>query len=967
MAARCLVAFQHVDTESKKILRKHAKNRPLGDLHHKYQDVSPPPEDVLTCTGVEAQLLRRSHLSKPKSASQLIDEQQRAVHNALNRGTKSAGAGRREGPAIASGRSSSSSNQSTTPAMKRPRSVMETGKQSSLSLRSQKSVWKVKSSVPKDLPDDRAYMRVRMDPVDKAWVRSRSLGDLSDQSKEMNRSELQPSRATTGYVKFQQMRNKAKNGVGYDTSAIYLSFAGGEEEKDVGVVDAFTDKEPGEYYSIEGHAGSKIADQLRQGNKIRIGINGEVMSHGLRVRTRSKEDSPRSEQDHLDLYRDDWDSSSNSTDMERVPLCWEDQVSRPGSRLLAPRSEKREVPRPPMSGCQPVMFDKLIRHDMFPPNFVHVGAASPPSSTGKPSGQFRVKQRTKLKPTFNGATPSSSQITVISIDNWNEELMSEERQQKEYDEVLWDKVIHGKARNELLGGAKTPSVGQTILPEKRARSPRQREEARSAGQRSSRLSFTDGYDNVGKKLGVVRQQAIPSGKYSSGSSVDFNYVGNGMNPIPGTLSAATPANSPRVGFVGTVKPMPSKPLYRNGVASISVHGIQGDLNYIQIAQPLTAPVGPLGLQHVDSGSYSTLYRYSATVREAMGAVGNPVRPFSTSTNVFHSQEPGAEYEVFEQEQFVPSRGSTAKSKSSQGQQHVRFVEDLPSRTGTPDQRPPSRHTPSPPAPSNSPDRVGSVTPSILLSSALADEGDAQKAEDRVQTPEAGMDSSRRPTLTLDSIVIPTAGETESDTYSNCDHTTVDTSVPSHTTLRETLDVEDEDDDSDEERSESPTLRYTTFKGERPGSATEEQLNKVASMIAKTVVGQAASGDEGNESDDDDEQLMQDDERSSVKSSVFSESLDGESRKTRSISRIDSGSQYSSDDLQVSQETQELLDSVSKMPATDAPQVADLLSYEPDKPGQKELAELRGQIKEDLKRTQQETQKDIQDIYMKQYA
>ncbi|XP_035698405.1 uncharacterized protein LOC118431373 [Branchiostoma floridae] len=966
MAARCLVAFQHVDSESKKILRKHAKNRPLGDLHHKYQDVAPPSEEALTCTGVEAQLLRRSHLSKPKSASQLIEEQQRAVHNALNRGTRSAGAGRREVPA--SGRSSSSSNQGTTPAMKRSRSVMETGKHSSLSLRSQKSVWKVKSSVPKDLPEDRAYMRVRMDPVDKAWVRSKSLGDLSDQSKEMNRAELQPSRATTGYVKFQQMRNKAKNGVGYDTSAIYLSFAGGEEEKDVGVVDAFTDKDVGEYYSIEGHAGSKIADQLRKGNKIRIGINGEVMSHGLRVRTRSKEDSPRSEQDHFDIYRDDWDSSSNSTDMERVPLCWEDQVSRPGSRLLAPRSEKKEAPKPPMSGCQPVMFDKLIRHDMLPPNFVHVGAASPPGSAGKPSGQFRVKQRTKVKPAFNGTTPSSSQITVISIDNWNEELMTEERQQKEYDEVLWDKVIHGKARNELLSGPKSPTVSQTILPEKRARSPRQREEVKSAGQRSSRLSFTDGYDNVGKKLGVVRQQAIPTGKYSSsGSSVDFNYVGNGMNPIPGTLSVPTPANSPRVGFVGTVKPMPSKPLYRNGVASISVHGIQGDLNYIQIAQPLTAPVGPLGLHQCDSSSYSTLYRYSATVREAMGAVGNPTRPFSTSTNIFHGQEPGGEYEVFEQEQFVPSRGSTAKSKSSQGQQHVRFVEDLPSpsRVATPDQRPPSRHTPSPPAPTNSPDRVGSVTPSILLSSALA-EGDAQKAEDRVQTPEVGSDSSRRPTLTLDSIVIPTAGETESDTYSNCDHTTVDTSVPSHATLRETLDVE-EDEDSEEERSESPTLRYTTFKGERPGSATEEQLNKVASMIAKTVVGQTGSESEGNDSED--EQLNQDDERSSVKSSVFSESLDGDSqsRKTRSISRIDSASQYSSDDLQVSQETQELLESVAKLPIADAPQVAELLSYEPDKPSQRELAELRGQIKEDLKRTQEETQKEIQDIYMKQYA
>ena len=47
----------------------------------------------------------------------------------------------------------------------------------------------------------------------------------------------------------------------------------------------------GQYYNIEGGVGSRIAQQLQKGDKIRIGINGNVQSQDLKVKHWIKEDS----------------------------------------------------------------------------------------------------------------------------------------------------------------------------------------------------------------------------------------------------------------------------------------------------------------------------------------------------------------------------------------------------------------------------------------------------------------------------------------------------------------------------------------------------------------------------------------------------------------------------------------------------------------------------------------------------
>ncbi|KAL8581709.1 hypothetical protein ACOMHN_043127 [Nucella lapillus] len=67
----------------------------------------------------------------------------------------------------------------------------------------------------------------------------------------------------------------------------WLTFggAGTNKEGTEGVIDAFANfSNPETYYNIGGSVGSRVAQQLRKGGRIRIGINGEVVSHDLRIK-----------------------------------------------------------------------------------------------------------------------------------------------------------------------------------------------------------------------------------------------------------------------------------------------------------------------------------------------------------------------------------------------------------------------------------------------------------------------------------------------------------------------------------------------------------------------------------------------------------------------------------------------------------------------------------------------------------
>ncbi|GFR86543.1 hypothetical protein ElyMa_002470700 [Elysia marginata] len=82
----------------------------------------------------------------------------------------------------------------------------------------------------------------------------------------------------------------------------WLTFGGAAGEDSQGVIDAFASfKSSEEYYNIEGSVGSRVAQQLQKGDKIRIGINGVVQSNDFRIKKWSKDSSvsstPQHEQD----------------------------------------------------------------------------------------------------------------------------------------------------------------------------------------------------------------------------------------------------------------------------------------------------------------------------------------------------------------------------------------------------------------------------------------------------------------------------------------------------------------------------------------------------------------------------------------------------------------------------------------------------------------------------------------------
>lgn len=46
-------------------------------------------------------------------------------------------------------------------------------------------------------------------------------------------------------------------------------------------------KDCGDFYSVEGGVGSRIAQQLQKGDRVRIGINGRPQTHHVKLKQRT--------------------------------------------------------------------------------------------------------------------------------------------------------------------------------------------------------------------------------------------------------------------------------------------------------------------------------------------------------------------------------------------------------------------------------------------------------------------------------------------------------------------------------------------------------------------------------------------------------------------------------------------------------------------------------------------------------
>ncbi|XP_076440162.1 uncharacterized protein LOC143279827 [Babylonia areolata] len=291
MATRYLTALEYSDWHTNNVLRKHAKNRPLGQLEWRYQYTQQQP--LLSCSTVEMDAshvgggggsrttVKSPTMVRSTSTSDVWHEQQKVLRQLLANGGRAvtSALGRRSecrrgteqttnnGSAPTPGRGRPSTSLSMSSNASRPKSTVSTYRS--------KSSGRPKSSASST--ESESFMVLT---VDKDMLKTRRT-----HSELTNRIHAHWRPGSTNLNQGHYRRGqKRPDDVPSDSDA-WLTFGGAMGEGTEGVVDAFANfKNADMYYNIGGSVGSRVAQQLRRGDRIRIGINGEVVSHDLRVK-----------------------------------------------------------------------------------------------------------------------------------------------------------------------------------------------------------------------------------------------------------------------------------------------------------------------------------------------------------------------------------------------------------------------------------------------------------------------------------------------------------------------------------------------------------------------------------------------------------------------------------------------------------------------------------------------------------
>ncbi|XP_064605830.1 uncharacterized protein LOC135470724 [Liolophura sinensis] len=354
MATRYLVAMDHVDLHAKKVMRKYAQNRPLGDIERKYQYTLPQP--VLSSYHVSTPAV---HAYRPKSSVHIIEEQQQCLHDlhSRSRNANSAPASRRVKSGI---RYSGVSDHyyCQTPNVNvsvhgRPATSLSEGPgkdRRPATCSTQRRTRPKTTGELKKSKTAREFMVVKVDP--EILMSSRRRKELTNQI----RAQWTPENHDLSPSQFVRGQNSSLSLSGLDSprsTGQWLTFGGSSRADNHGVVDAFaTLKGDGQSYNIDGHSGSRVAQQLQKGGKIRIGRNGSLLV--VKETTRQDEEE---------------ESSKEDASRKIVPLCWTDQISSQEAKVVQARATPPTVTLKPKNLCEtyPVVFRKLVPDDIQRP------------------------------------------------------------------------------------------------------------------------------------------------------------------------------------------------------------------------------------------------------------------------------------------------------------------------------------------------------------------------------------------------------------------------------------------------------------------------------------------------------------------------------------------------------------------------------------------------------------------------
>lgn len=576
MAQRYIAAIENSDIYARKVLNKHFKKRPLGHIENSHRYV--PPQPVLSCRTVNVDVCG-TRTYRARSTEDIIDEQQKLIHEQyIRRTATSAPPVRNRTYSVPESRPDS-----TTP-KQRPNSSLEvsgTGQQvvrpgSSPEARPLKRKRELGLKRPKStsyLQNAKSvtetFMRIKIDPelVKRHEEYRETTTKIHEQWLPENH-DIQD-----GIYK----RGDASARLEAPTS--WLIFGGGEEEETAsGVIDAFAAmKNDDEYYSIEGDTGSRVARQLRKGEKIRIGRNGEVLAHDLRVKKWKKHDEKKEKIDAKET-----ESLLESKPQPIAPISFEDAMTKPGFKVLTCSKPKAAEEKLNLNETHPVVFHKLNQDEPVTPRPVVRNKG------------FQIKQRNKLRRKLDGRqSPSITEISIdkntvdddklsnVSYDDIISQRSSATSSRKlQRDAILQQRMAEMQARNAYEQRMPKPIHEQRRSPSPPrgygARSPSPNRDLRSP----SKISIAESLQTI-QTGDFQRPRPMTSCSIFSGAGdPDLNVISPGL-PRPQPIE--------RVRSTKGTRPPLAKPLHLAGAgtgASISSHGMKGEPEYIKITQQI---------------------------------------------------------------------------------------------------------------------------------------------------------------------------------------------------------------------------------------------------------------------------------------------------------------------------------------------------------------------------------------------
>ncbi|XP_022109855.1 uncharacterized protein LOC110989631 [Acanthaster planci] len=608
-AEKCLYAYDYVDLKDREYVKKHAKKRHLGDIDGKHR-YRPRPSTATVVSSLVSLDFPETRAINTTTASRIIADQRKQIRNTFEKTQWKETLHGWSRPSTAMDERVQTPVEVELPQRPQTSVSVSDGTQlqmNQLTLRPF-STGAIRKPSRKP-PQASGFMWVRMKRRGSAGANlqfKRITEEIRLQWEEEDKKQRQDHR-----------QEKSQSPRRYDAFAgQWLTFAAGgmdehhgqgEEEgrgpDSGGVVEAFTGETNSEYYNIEGKIGADVANQLRMGNKIRIGVNGKIQSDSLRVRKWRKEveraESIASDDSYSWADSDFSKLNGQTTKLMKkdlspvVPLCWDDQLHRPDVKVIEVKDKPSPSTKPDLSERHPVVFEKLVKDDARP-------------KRGPKLETYRLSHRTKSKRNLDGTESLSNRITVITVDQVDEDR--ESLCSLDYEEILQRSLeVEPATEDEAPSLLRHPEDGQKIAPTDRVLlspfaeglvgEPRNgsvsgikpsgpssspRHSAINTDTRLVTRSMTPKPRTVPLTSPVPSSPSIVSGRPRTGSQTSQRAQSSGSKGRYSFSQPPTPRNlnSPHPNLV--------KPgqLPRTGVSSINPGIPEGEHEYIKISQPI---------------------------------------------------------------------------------------------------------------------------------------------------------------------------------------------------------------------------------------------------------------------------------------------------------------------------------------------------------------------------------------------